>query len=160
MTCRRIRYASRLCLGVALALSGAARPAFALQPVTDFIAHARTWNPQNRAAHATTAQREAEADVSKGNLLPNFSATGMYTRNQYEVTTGALTGGVSLPPGVSFGNVVIQPLNQLDANLILTVPLINVANWDRKAAAESTVAGARADEANSELTIEKNVLRD
>jgi outer membrane protein TolC len=160
MTCRRIRHASRLCLGAALALSGAARPAHALQPVTDFIAHARTWNPQNHAAHATTAQREAEADVSTGNLLPNFSATGMYTRNQYEVTTAALTGGAALPANLSFPNVVIQPLNQLDANLILTVPLINIANWDRKSAAKATLAGARADEANSEVTVEKNVIRD
>jgi outer membrane protein TolC len=81
----------------------------------------------------------------------------MYTRNQYEVTTAALTGSTNIP---GIPNVVIQPLNQLDANLILTVPLINVANWDRKAAAESTLAGAHADEANSELTVEKNVLRD
>jgi outer membrane protein TolC len=157
MTYRRIRLVGRLSLGAWLALSVPARPALALQPVTDFIAHARTWNPQNRAAHATTAQREAEWDVSKGNLLPNLSATGMYTRNQYEVTTAALTGGLG---GSAIPNITIQPLNQLDANAILTVPLINIANWDRKAAAQSTLAGARADEANSQVTVEKNVVRD
>ncbi len=75
-----------------------ARPAVALQPVGDFLEHARTWNPQNRAAHATTAERAAEVGISTGNLLPNFSATGTYTRNQYEVTTAALIPAGSLPP--------------------------------------------------------------
>ncbi len=135
----------------------AARPAFALQPVGEFLKHAKTWNPQNRAAHATTEQRDAEIGVSRGSYLPSFSATGTYTRNEYEVNTGALTGGLSIP---GLQNTIIQPLNQLDANLTLSVPIISVANWDRRAAAESTFAGARADEANAELSVEKGVLRD
>ena len=43
---------------------------------------------------------------------------------------------------------------------MLTVPLINIANWDRRDAAKATLEGARADEANTELTVEKNVIRD
>lgn len=143
---------------VACALS--ARPALALQPVTEFLAHARTWNPQNRAAHATTAQRAAEAEITSGNLLPNFSGSAMYTRNQYEVTTAALIPAGSLPMGVTFPNTVIQPQNQVDGNLILNVPIIDIARWDRRDAAKATLEGARADEANGELTIEKSVLRD
>jgi outer membrane protein len=136
--------------------------AFALQPVTEFLEHAKTWNPQNRAAQATTSQRDAEVAVSTGSLLPNFSATGTYTRNEYEVTTAAL-----IPPsstmsamGSSFPNIVIQPQDQLDANLLLTVPIINIANWDRRAAAKATLEGARADEASTVLNVEKNVVRD
>jgi len=150
-------------LGTALALAAwivSSRPALALQPVTEFLVHAKTSNPQNRAAHATTAQRDAEVGISTGNLLPNFAATGIYTRNQYEVTTAALLGGATPSMGASIPNIVIQPQDQLDANLLLTVPLINVANWDRRAAAESTLAGAQADEANSELTVQKSVIRD
>jgi outer membrane protein TolC len=150
-------------LGVALALSAStlsSRPALALQPVTEFLLHAKTSNPQNRAAHATTAQRDAEVAISTGNLLPNFAATGIYTRNEYEVTTAALLGGSSSSSAPSIPNIVIQPQNQLDANLILTVPLINIANWDRRAAAESTLAAAQADEANSELAVQKSVIRD
>jgi outer membrane protein TolC len=146
-------------LGLALAM--APRPALALQPVTEFLAHAKAWNAQNRAARATTLQRDAEVGVSTGNLLPNFSATALYTRNQYEVSTSALLGGAMLPPAfASFANEVIQPQDQFDGNLILTVPIINIANWDRRAAAKGTLEGARADEENTELVVEKSVLRD
>jgi len=141
----------------ALACTLAARPALALQPVTEFLTHAKTWNPQNRAAVATAAQRDAELGIATGNVLPNLTATGMYTRNQYEVTTAAITGGLSIP---GFPNTVIQPQNQLDANVILNVPIINVVNWDRRAAAKATLAGAHADTANAELQVEKNVIRE
>jgi outer membrane protein TolC len=147
-------------LGAAVALTACmlcARPALALQPVSEFLEHARTWNPENRTAHAISAQRDAEIGVSTGSLLPSLSASGTYTRNEYEVTTAALVPG-SLPPGTP--NIVIQPQNQLDANVILTVPIINIANWDRRAAAKATFVGARADEANTELTVEKSVIRD
>jgi outer membrane protein TolC len=145
---------------VVVACTLLSRPAHALQPVGDFLEHARTWNPQNRAAHATTAERAAEVGISTGNLLPNFSAAGTYTRNQYEVTTAALIPPGSLPPNITFPNTVIQPQNQLDANLTLNVPLIDVARWDRRAAAKSTLEGARADELNTRLSVEKAVLRD
>ncbi len=165
MTYRRNRSPGHRWLGAALALSAwtfCVRPALALQPVTEFLLHAKSSNPQNRAAHATTAQRDAEVSISTGNLLPNIAATGIYTRNEYEVTTAALLGGSSPTAGAgpSVPVIVIQPQNQLDANVILTVPLINIANWDRRAAAASTLAAAQADEANSELAVQKSVIRD
>ena len=150
----------RTLLGAALALvaaSAPARPALALQPVTEFLAHARVWNPQNRGARATTVQRDEEVAISTGALLPSLSATGTYTRNQYEVTTASLVPGLA-PAGTP--TIVIQPQNQLDANVTLTVPLINIANWDRRAASKESFAGARADEENAQLTVDKGVLRD
>ena len=146
--------------GAALALAVCTlspRPALALQPVTEFLEHARTWNPQNRGAHATTAQRDAEVGVSTGDLLPNLAAQGTYTRNEYEVTTAGIFPGPT-PPGTPV--IVIQPLNQLDANVTLTVPLLNIANWDRRDAAKASFAGARADEENAQLVVAKSVLRD
>jgi outer membrane protein TolC len=142
--------------------TSAPHPALALQPVTEFLAHAKTWNPQNRAAQATTAQRNAEVDVSTGNLLPNVSATAFYTRNQYEVTTGSLFSStpVTMMAGQTIPNLVIQPQDQFDGNVILTVPIINIVNWDRRAAVKATLDGARADEASTELAVEKSVLRD
>jgi len=154
---------ARRALGAGLAVSAAmlaAEPAFALQPVTEFLEHARTWNPQNRAARATTASTDAQVSVSTGSLLPSFSASGTYTRNQYEVTTAALIPPGSLPAGITFPNTVIQPQNQLDANLTLNIPIINVGNWDRRAVAKATLAGAHADEENTQLTIAKGILRD
>jgi len=151
---------ARRALGAGLAVSAATlatEPAFALQPVTEFLEHARTWNPQNRAARATTASTDAQVSVSTGSLLPNFSASGTYTRNEYEVTTAALTGGAAIP---GIPNTVIQPQNQFDANLTLTIPIINVGNWDRRAVAKATLVGAHADEENTQLTIAKGILRD
>ena len=136
-----------------------ARPAHALQPVAEFLAHAKSWNPKNRAARATTAQRSAELEISTGALLPNLSATGMYTRNQYEVTTAALIPAGSLPAGISFPNTVIQPQDQWDANVILNVPIINVSNWDRRSVSKADLEMARADEANAEIIVQKGVLR-
>jgi outer membrane protein TolC len=134
------------------------RSAAALQPVSEFLAHARTYNPQSRAARATAVQRDAELGVSTGNLLPNFSAGATYTRNQYEVTTANLLPAGALPAGIP--NEVIQPQDQLDGNVILTVPIINIANWDRRAAAKFAVDAARADEKNTELAVQKSVVRD
>jgi outer membrane protein TolC len=157
MTSCRHRLLRSHSFGAALALVACVRPALALQPVTAFLAHARTWNPQNRAAHATAARRDAELGVSTGNLLPNFSAGATYTRNQYEVTTSALIPASAMQSGIP--NIVIQPQDQFDGNLLVVVPLINIANWDRRDAAVATLEGARADEANTELAVEKSVLR-
>jgi outer membrane protein TolC len=137
-----------------------AAPVRALQPVTEFLARAKTWNPQNRAAHATTVQRDAEIGVATGALWPSFSAGGTYTRNQYEVTTAALIPAGTNTMGFNIPTTVIQPQDQLDANLVLTLPIISVANWDRRASAKATLDVARSDEANTELSVQKSVLRD
>jgi outer membrane protein TolC len=134
--------------------------AYALQPLTDFLDHAKTWNPDNRAAHATVDQREAEVSVSSGNLAPNLQFNGLYTHNQFEVNTSSLIPSGSLPAGVTIPNSTIQPYNQLDGNVTLTVPIINIANWDRRDVSKATLSGAKADEANAAITVQKNVTRD
>jgi outer membrane protein TolC len=148
-------------LAALVGIGAAPRTAHALQPLTDFLAHAKSFNPDNRAARAVKEQREAEVSVANGNLEPNFQANGFYTRNQYEVSTTSLFGGASLPPMYAglIPNLVIQPQNQVDANLILTVPILNVGNWDRRSVAKTTLAGAQADQENAELTVAKNVTR-
>jgi outer membrane protein TolC len=141
-------------------LTLSARPASALQPLTDFLEHAKTFNPDNRAARATAEQRDAEVSVATGNLEPNLQLNGFYTRNQYEVTTGSLLGGATLPAGTpAFPSLVIQPQDQLDANIILTVPILNIANWDRRSVAKATRAAAQADVDNAGLSVTKNVTR-
>jgi outer membrane protein TolC len=146
-----------LALAVGLPLAALpVRSAYALQPLTDFLDHAKTWNPDNRAAAATVDQRDAEVGVASGNLEPNLQFNGLYTRNQYEATTGNL--GFPLPAGTPVS--VITPQNQYDGNAILTVPIINVANWDRRSVSKATLAGAKADQASASLNVQKNVTRD
>jgi outer membrane protein TolC len=150
---------------LALLVTLPARPAMALQPLTEFLTHAETWNPDNRAAHATVAQRDAEVSVASGNLAPYFVANGLYTHNQYEVGTTTLFGGSGLSPALEqvfsmIPNTIIQPYNQVDGNFTLTVPIINIANWDRRSVSKATLAGAKADEANAGVTVQKNVTRD
>jgi outer membrane protein TolC len=141
-----------------LASAVVASSAAALQPLTDFLDHAKTWNPDNRSARATAEQREAEVGVSTGNLEPSLQLNAFYTRNQYEVGTSSLLGaGGQLPAGIP--NLVIQPQNQVDGNAILTVPILNVANWDRRSVAKATLSAAKADEANAALAVAKAVTR-
>lgn len=121
-------------------LAKLAAPAFALQPVEAFLRAAQGANHDSREAAATDAQRRAEVDVSRGRLYPTFSASGSYTRNQYEIA-------LSLPGGDK--PLVIQPQNQLDANLTLSVPLFDLAAIKRLGAAR---AGAEASEANRRAT--------
>jgi outer membrane protein TolC len=56
--------------------------------------------------------------------------------------------------------LVIQPQNQLDANATLTVPLVDVGSWERRAASKQALEGAREDERNTQITVEKTVVRD
>ncbi len=157
-TSRALAFAAGLAV-----VSAAPRPAHALQPLEAFLDHAKTWNPDNRAAHATVDQRDAEVGIASGNLEPNLQFNGLYTHNEFEVTTSAL---ITLPASAAslfpngFPSSVIQPYNQIDQNIILTVPIINVANWDRRSVSKATLAGAKADEANAGVSVQKNVTRD
>jgi outer membrane protein TolC len=161
------------------ALAGAAfaclaGDALALQPLGDFLEHAKTWNPDNRAAAAVVNQRDAEVGISNGNLEPNLNFNFLYTHNQYEITTSSLFPsslttylaelGANVKPMVPYPTggspEVIQPGNQFDGNIILQVPIINIANWERRAVSKATLEGAKADAANAGVLVQKNVTRD
>jgi len=156
----RLRERLPFAVGLALALLLLpSRDAFALQPLGEFLDHAKTWNPDNRSAAAVVDQRGAEVGISTGNLEPNLQFNGLYTFNEYEVDTTALFPASLIPKGVAIPNTPIVPQNQLDGNAILTVPIINVANWDRRSVSKSTLAAAKSDQVNLGLTVQKNVTR-
>jgi outer membrane protein TolC len=146
----RVRMPSAL---LALTLGWAA-PAFALQPLDVFVVQARSSNPDLRVARATAEQRAAEASVTSGRLLPSFSASGTYTRNQYEVS-------LSLPPGLdpNAGPITIQPQNQLDAALVLSVPVVDIGAWDRRTAAVAARDAAEQDAGAAAIEVERRVTR-
>jgi outer membrane protein TolC len=132
--------------------------AFALQPLDTFLEAARRANHDNREAAATTTQRRAEASVAKGRLYPAFSAAGTYTRNQYEVSLAlpeSLTGGM----GMSTEKLVIQPQNQIDGTLTISVPVIDVGAWRRVDAANATAEATEASEKTTQQDVETQVFR-
>jgi outer membrane protein TolC len=136
-----------------LCLSAPTR-AFALQPLDTFVRAARRSNHSNREAEATTTQREAESQVAKAGLYPVFTASGTYTRNQYEVA-------LALP--AEFGGMgerlVIQPQNQLDGALVLRIPVIDLAAWKRVAAAKASMEASSASRLATEQDVETSVYR-
>jgi outer membrane protein TolC len=128
--------------------------AFALQPLETFLKAARTANYDNRESAASTKQRSAESDVAEGRLYPAFNAAGTYTRNQYEVA-------LVLPSdlGGRGENVVIQPRNQVDGTLALSIPVVDVAAWRRLDAANASVDAARASQQSTQQDVELGVSR-
>lgn len=145
----------RMCVAAAMTVAAsiiAEGPARALQPVDAFLARAQEANPDIRISAATTRQRDAEFDRSTGALLPSAQAQGTYTNNQYQVEfPGQLVGG-SAP-------LKILPYNQLDAAFTLTVPIVDVGAWERRASAKANFDSSVADLFSQRLDVSRRVAR-
>jgi outer membrane protein TolC len=140
-------------LPMVLFLSLLASPAIAAQPLSEFLDAARQSNLDNREALLATVQREGEALVTLGKLLPAASVRGIYTRSQYEAVIA-----FSLP-GMPPQNLTIQPLDQVDAYFQLDVPIVDVAGWFRTRAAQASTRAARDNLRASELDVAKQIVR-
>jgi outer membrane protein TolC len=126
--------------------------ASALQPLEAFLNSAQETNPDVRAQVATVNQRQAEMDRATGALLPALQAQGTFTQNQYEVSFPAkILGGT--------GTITTLPQHQLDGAISLSVPLVDVAAWERRAAARATRDGSHADLASSRLDLSRRVAQ-
>src|SRR6267143_231357 len=124
---------------LALLLTLAPRASMALQSLEVFAAGARERNPAALEARASLRERDAEADVALGRVLPGISFDGQYARNQYssEIDLGALGG-----PNRT---IVLLPKNQWNGTATATVPLVDLANFQRSGAARTEAeAAARA----------------
>ena len=124
---------------LALLLLLAPRASMALQSLEVFAAGARQRNPAALEARANLRERGAEADVALGRVLPGISFDGRYARNQYssEIDLGALGG-----PNRT---IVLLPKNQWNGTATATVPLVDLANFQRIGAARTEAeAAARA----------------
>jgi len=130
----------------------ATTPARALQPIDAFLTRSQEVNAELRASAATARQRAAEMDRSTGSLLPNVQAQGTYTRNQYAVSFPASLVGGS-------GTLTILPQNQFDGAATLTVPIVDVGAWDRRAAAKANVDTSVADLVSARLDVSHRVAR-
>jgi outer membrane protein TolC len=127
-----------------IGLSLATSQAEALEPLATYLEASRHVNLDNREASHRAAQSVEQARVSKGALLPSFSAQGKYTRNEYDVSF----------PG--FGSV--SPLNQVDATFTLNVPLIDFRNFARNRSANLSAEAAEEDARATELDVERQVV--
>ena len=79
-----VHISSRRSIIVALLLASAG-PAWALQPLSEFLQGARRTNLDNREAALNADEQESEALIALGHNLPALSVRGVYTRNQYNV---------------------------------------------------------------------------
>jgi len=121
-------------LGLVLAL--APRASIALQQLEVFAAAARERNPAALEAGANLRESGAEADAALGRVLPGISVNGRYARNQYgaDINLGALGGPDR--------TIVLLPENEWTGVATATVPLLDLPNFQRIAAARTATAGA------------------
>src|SRR5262249_48622576 len=96
------------------------------------------------------AQREAEADVATGRLYPTFAATGTYTRNQYEIV-------ITLPGTTQ--SITLQPQNQLDGALTLSVPVVDLGALARRGAAKAAADAATLVRRATTFEVERRVVQ-
>lgn len=137
---------------VAAALAPA--PARAIQPLAEFLASARRHNHDNREAAVGVRQRQHQVDQAKWDFTPTVNVTAAYTRNQYEVK-------VTLP-GADPTNPLtrtITPYNQLDAQLTLTQPILDVAVLRNIEIARANLASQQARVAATQLQVEQSVAQ-
>jgi outer membrane protein TolC len=109
---------AKILTGLFLALP--ARPAWALQPLGEFLTAGRSQGFDAREQALVTEQRGWERSAALGRLLPSLSARGVYQFNQYEVE--ADFGGTTL---------VISPQHQVDGFFQLDVPILDLSNQHR-----------------------------
>src|SRR5262249_39376543 len=119
-------------------------PAFALQPLTEFLEGARLVNVDNREAALLEVQRDQEALATLGHALPSLGARGVYTRNQYESRVG---------------EIIIVPHDQRDAFVTADVPIVDLSAWARTWAARASFRAARHQGKATGLDVERQVAR-
>jgi outer membrane protein TolC len=123
-------------------------PAHALQPLSDFFAASHKASTDGRQAALVTVQREADEIIAASQLLPSIAASGTYTFNQFESV-------ISLGQG----SVVIQRRHGLSGSAQLSIPLLDLASWRRKKAADRVVEAARLSQETTALEVDRQVAQ-
>jgi outer membrane protein TolC len=148
------------------ALLAWARPALAIQPLEVFLSSAQKANVDAQEAQAVVLQQQANHDLFLGRVLPGINVKGTYTRNQYDVTfplnetdpvTGAPILDASGKPVVD--NITVTPIQQFDVFATVTVPLIDLAGFQRVAAAKTATTSATRSLESTRLLVEGTVAQ-
>ena len=120
-------------------------------PLAALLEAARAHNHSLGVSRAQLAEQEAAVQQSLTGLIPTFQATGGYTRNQYQATFTVPNSLLSLPGGPgAMTSLTIQPYNQWNANLALTVPIVNLGAIVRHGEAKHGLEASRDAEKASE----------
>ena len=122
--------------------------AAAVQPLRAFLVAAEHANYDVRQSTELVQQRQQEARAATGRLLPSLSINGAYTRNQYAAQF------------VMQGRVLrLAPQDQLDGALQLTVPVLDVTNWAKRAAGLAQARAAAAQGEGGKLAAARQVAQ-
>lgn len=114
------------------------------QTLEVYLRAGRTVSVQGRLAELTDDEADARLAVARARLLPSFTATGSYRRNQYEAVA-------TIPDGEGgFQTGTFTPYDQLEATLVIDVPLFDLTAIRSLAAARR---GRAAGEASRELAL-------
>jgi outer membrane protein TolC len=140
---------------VALGAVLAAKEAAALQPLETFLGSAQTKGFDNREAKAISEQRGLEADTAKFRLFPTLGASLAYTYNQVAIEVPFADPNA---PG-GFRQIINVPANQIDANFTATVPVVDVAAWERIGAAAKREESGKTSEEAVRLETERQIAR-
>ena len=119
-------------------------PVRQLQPLAHFLAAAAQDNRELRVSRAQAGQKNAEAVAALGKLLPALDVAATYTRNAYLA---------QFPAGPNGQELILVPLNQLDASVALTVPLIDIVSWARLRATRALSDAAQAQMAQVQVSV-------
>jgi len=156
-------FTARAALVVAALVALRSAPAAAIQPLGEFMVAARTHNHDNREAALIVRQREHQVDQAKWDMTPTVAATAGYTRNQYQVQV-TLPGSDPSDPSNPINPInpitrTITPFNQLDAQVTLTQPIVDVAIFRNIEVSRSALAASAARVGATRLPVEQAVAQ-
>lgn len=123
-------------------------PASAQQPLEAFLDAADEHAIDVVEARALASQAGSAVDEARARLLPSFTASGAYTRNEVAVL-------VSIPTGVGaeVRQATITPYDQLTGTFTLSVPIVDLSAWETFFASESSAEAAEARVESSALDV-------
>lgn len=113
----------------------------------------RTHSVDGRLATLLDAESAARLAAARARLLPSFTATGTFRRNQYEAVA-------TIPDGMGgFQTGTFTPYNQLEATLVIDVPLLDLTAIRSLAAARHNLAASDASRELALLEVDRAVAR-
>jgi outer membrane protein TolC len=118
-----------------------------------YLQAGRTHSVDGRLAVLDDEASRARLAVARARLMPSFTATGTYRRNQYEAVA-------TIPDGMGgFQTGTFTPFDQLEATLVVDVPIFDLTAIRSLAAARRGLAAGEASREVAMLEVDRAVAR-